>query len=169
VESNRERPTYEDIALQVTAMSAHREWLDQFQEGYATRVYAGEVEAIRSPAVSPSMIQDARRLRREGPKRTGHRLRLVTRQGERGHNRPQPAADSDVTNDSGGSRRRPGHWSRSCPRISAIGISSAPVMRSPKLTARSPNHPTLTLIHGAPAQRGEAAVALRCADNSAHR
>jgi hypothetical protein len=37
------------------AMSANGEWLDQFEEGNAAGGHAGEVEAIRSPAVSPSM------------------------------------------------------------------------------------------------------------------
>jgi hypothetical protein len=37
------------------AVSAHREWLDQFEEGNAAGGHAGEVEAIRRPAVSPSM------------------------------------------------------------------------------------------------------------------
>jgi hypothetical protein len=37
------------------AMSAHSEWLDQFEEGNAAGGHAGGVEAIPSPAVSPSM------------------------------------------------------------------------------------------------------------------
>jgi hypothetical protein len=35
-------------------MSAHGEWLDQFEEGNATGGHAGELEAIRRAAVSPS-------------------------------------------------------------------------------------------------------------------
>jgi hypothetical protein len=37
------------------AMSPNGEWLDQFEEGNAAGGHAGEVEAIRSPAVSHSM------------------------------------------------------------------------------------------------------------------
>jgi hypothetical protein len=37
-------------------MSANGERLDQFEEGNAAGGHAGEVEAIRRPAVSPSMI-----------------------------------------------------------------------------------------------------------------
>jgi hypothetical protein len=37
------------------AMSAHSEWLDQFEEGNAAGGHASEVEAIPYPAVSPSM------------------------------------------------------------------------------------------------------------------
>jgi hypothetical protein len=36
------------------AMSANKERLDQFEEGNAAGGHAGEVEAIRRPAVSPS-------------------------------------------------------------------------------------------------------------------
>jgi hypothetical protein len=36
-------------------VSAHGEWLDQFEEGNATGGHAGEVEAISYPAVSPPM------------------------------------------------------------------------------------------------------------------
>jgi hypothetical protein len=36
-------------------MSAHGEWLDQFEEGNAAGGHASELEAIRRPAVSPSM------------------------------------------------------------------------------------------------------------------
>jgi hypothetical protein len=35
-------------------MSAHREWLDQFEEGNAIGGHANEVEAIPRPAASPS-------------------------------------------------------------------------------------------------------------------
>jgi hypothetical protein len=59
-------PLDEDIALEVTegrgapyctamAMSAHGEWLDQFEEGNAAGGHASELEALRRPAVSPSM------------------------------------------------------------------------------------------------------------------
>jgi hypothetical protein len=59
-------PLDEDIALQVTdgrgapynapmAMSAHSEWLDQFEEGNAAGGHCGGVEAIPYSAVSPSM------------------------------------------------------------------------------------------------------------------
>jgi hypothetical protein len=37
------------------AVSANRVWLDQFEEGNAAGGHAGEVEAIRYSAVSPSM------------------------------------------------------------------------------------------------------------------
>jgi hypothetical protein len=37
------------------AVSPHSEWLDQFEEGNAAGGHAGEVQAIRSPTVSPSM------------------------------------------------------------------------------------------------------------------
>jgi hypothetical protein len=36
------------------AVSAHGDWLDQFEEGNAAGGHAGEVEAIRRAAVSPS-------------------------------------------------------------------------------------------------------------------
>jgi hypothetical protein len=36
-------------------VSANSEWLDQFEEGNATGGYASKVEALRRPAVSPSM------------------------------------------------------------------------------------------------------------------
>jgi hypothetical protein len=38
------------------ALSAHGDRLDQFEEGNTAGGHAGEVEAIRSPAASPSMI-----------------------------------------------------------------------------------------------------------------
>jgi hypothetical protein len=36
------------------AVSAHGDWLDQFEEGNATGGHASELEAIRRPAASPS-------------------------------------------------------------------------------------------------------------------
>jgi hypothetical protein len=36
------------------AMSAHGDWLDQFEEGNAPGGHASELEALRRPAVSPS-------------------------------------------------------------------------------------------------------------------
>jgi hypothetical protein len=62
-------------------MSANNDWLDQFEDGNATRGHASEVEIIPHPAVSPSMTSrrfPAPVARRQGGRR-GYDIKPPTR------------------------------------------------------------------------------------------